>query len=41
MHQLKPGARGVSYGFDMGDWAPKIMETYRDRAGDSHLFYLW
>jgi hypothetical protein len=21
--------RVVSYGFDMGDWAPKIMETYR------------
>ena len=41
MHQLKPGARVVSYGFDMGDWAPKIMETYRDRAGDSHLLYLW
>ena len=41
MHQLKPGARIVSYGFDMGDWAPKIMETYRDRAGDSHLLYLW
>jgi hypothetical protein len=20
MHQLKPGARVVSYGFDMGDW---------------------
>jgi predicted O-methyltransferase YrrM len=41
MHQLKPGARIVSYGFDMGDWAPKIMETYRDRAGASHLLYLW
>jgi ribosomal protein L11 methylase PrmA len=41
MTQLKPGARIVSYGFDRGDWAPKIMETYRDRAGDSHLLYLW
>jgi precorrin-6B methylase 2 len=41
MHQLKPGARIVSYGFDMGDWAPKIMETYRDKTGDSHLLYLW
>ena len=41
LHQFKPGARIVSYGFDMGDWAPKIMETYRDRAGDSHLLYLW
>jgi precorrin-6B methylase 2 len=41
MSQLKPGARIVSYGFDMGDWAPKIMEAYRDAAGDSHLLYLW
>jgi len=41
MHQLKPGARIVSYGFDMGDWAPKIMETYRDNTGDSRLLYLW
>ncbi|HKY09565.1 MAG TPA: methyltransferase domain-containing protein, partial [Candidatus Binatia bacterium] len=28
--QLKPGARVVSYIFDMGDWAPKIAEIYRD-----------
>ena len=41
MRQLKPGARIVSYGFDMGDWAPKIMETYRDKTGDSHLLYRW
>ena len=41
MHQLKPGSRIVSYGFDMGDWAPKIMEAYRDKTGDSHLLYLW
>ena len=41
MNQLKPGARIVSYGFDMGDWAPKIMETYRDAAGDSHMLYFW
>ena len=41
MNQLKPGARVVSYGFDMGDWAPKIMETYRDAAGDAHLLYFW
>jgi protein-L-isoaspartate O-methyltransferase len=41
MDQLKPGARIVSYAFDMGDWAPKIMEAYRDAAGDSHLLYLW
>jgi SAM-dependent methyltransferase len=39
--QLKVGARIVSYAFDMGDWAPKIAETYRDAAGNSHLLYLW
>jgi len=39
--QLKPGARVVSYTFDMGDWPPKVVETYRDAAGDSHLLYLW
>jgi precorrin-6B methylase 2 len=41
MGELKPGARVVSYTFDMGDWAPKIAETYRDAAGDSHLLYFW
>jgi tRNA A58 N-methylase Trm61 len=42
MSQLKPGARVVSYSFDMGDdWSPKIMETYRDAGGDIHLLYLW
>ena len=39
--QLKPGARVVSYTFDMGDWPPKIAETYRDASGDSHSLYLW
>jgi ribosomal protein L11 methylase PrmA len=41
MNQLRPGARVVSYAFDMGEWTPKIAETYRDAAGDSHLLYLW
>jgi precorrin-6B methylase 2 len=41
MNELKPGARVVSYSFDMGDWAPKIAESYRDAAGDTHLLYLW
>lgn len=39
--QLKPGARVVSYTFDMGDWPPKIAESYRDSAGDTHMLYLW
>jgi len=41
MRQLKPGARIVSYTFDMGDWQPKIFEAYRDAAGESHALYLW
>jgi precorrin-6B methylase 2 len=41
MNQLKPGARIVSYAFDMTDWTPQIIETYRDAGGDSHLLYLW
>lgn len=39
--QLKPGTRVVSYTFDMGDWQPKIVESYRDAAGDAHALYLW
>ena len=41
MRELKPGTRVVSYAFDMGDWQPKVMESYRDAAGDTHLLYLW
>jgi precorrin-6B methylase 2 len=41
MQQLKPGARVVSYTFDMGEWQPKIAEDYRDSGGDQHLIYLW
>ncbi len=41
MQQLKPGARVVSYTFDMGDWSPKIAESYRDHGGDTHMMYLW
>jgi SAM-dependent methyltransferase len=41
LRQLQPGARIVSYTFDMGDWPPKITESYRDGAGDVHTLYLW
>jgi tRNA A58 N-methylase Trm61 len=41
LRQLKPGARVVSYAFDMGDWTPKITESYRDAAGGTHLLYYW
>ena len=41
MSQLKPGARVVSYGFDMAEWQPKVSESYRDDSGNSHMIYLW
>jgi precorrin-6B methylase 2 len=41
MRQLKPGARVVSYTFDLGDWQPKIVDAYRDAAGELHALYLW
>jgi len=41
LNQLRSGARVVSYTFDMGDWAPKIAENYRDNTGDRHMIYLW
>ena len=39
MNHLKPGARIVSYAFDMPDWTPQIIESYRDAGGDSHFLY--
>jgi len=41
MRQLRAGARVVSYTFDMGEWQPKISETYRDAGGDALAIYLW
>lgn len=41
LRQLQPGARVVSYIFNMGDWPPKITESYRDGAGDVHTLYYW
>jgi SAM-dependent methyltransferase len=41
LRQLQPGARVVSYTFDMGDWLPKIAEFYRDGAGNVHTLYFW
>lgn len=41
LKQLKPGARVVSYTFDMGEWQPKIAEAYWDSAGNAHQLYLW
>jgi protein-L-isoaspartate O-methyltransferase len=41
MRQLKPDTRVVSYTFDMGEWQPKVAETFRDSEGNSHQLYLW
>lgn len=41
VRQLRPGTRVVSYHFDMGDWQPKIVESYRDSVGETHLLYYW
>ncbi len=41
IRQLKRNARVVSYTFDLGDWQPKIAETFRDAEGNSHQLYLW
>jgi len=41
MRELRPGARVVSYIFDMGDWPAKIVEAYRDAGGETHMLYLW
>jgi hypothetical protein len=36
--EIYPDSSGT---FDMGDWTPKITESYRDAAGGTHLLYLW
>jgi SAM-dependent methyltransferase len=41
MRELKPGARIVSYTFDMAEWQPKVAESYRDAAGERHMLYMW
>ena len=39
---LRPGARVVSYDFDMGeDWKPEREVTVKDKAGREHTIYLW
>ena len=39
---LKPGARVVSYDFDMGeDWKPDQEVAVKDKAGREHTIYLW
>jgi uncharacterized protein (TIGR03000 family) len=39
---LKPGARVVSYDFDMGeDWKPEKEVSVKDKDGRDHVVYLW
>src|ERR1051325_10004309 len=41
LRQLNRGARVISYAFDMGDWQPKVAESFRDSEGNSQQIYLW
>jgi SAM-dependent methyltransferase len=38
---LKPGARVVSHGFDMGDWKPTQFLLAEDPHGHKHRLFLW
>jgi SAM-dependent methyltransferase len=40
LRELRPGARIVSHGFDMGDWAPTRTLQVSSNEG-SHTLYLW
>jgi len=39
--QLRPGARVVSYEFNMGDWLPDVFQQVRDETGRARALYLW
>jgi SAM-dependent methyltransferase len=39
--QLRPGARIVSYEFNMGDWLPDVFRQVRDESGRVRALYLW
>ena len=41
LNQMRRGARVVSYAYDMGEWVPKIAESYRDANGGMHMIYFW
>jgi SAM-dependent methyltransferase len=40
LRELRPGARIVSHGFDMGDWVPSRTLQVSSNQG-SHTLYLW
>ena len=39
--QLRPGARVVSYEFDMGDWSPSAVVRVWEESSGFHMLYLW
>ena len=39
--QLRPGARVVSYEFNMGDWLPDVFRQVQDESGRVRALYLW
>ncbi len=41
LSMLRPGSRVVSHNFDMGDWKPARVVTFRDHAGGEHILFLW
>jgi len=40
LSELRPGARIISHGFDMGDWVPSRTLQVTSNEG-SHTLYLW
>lgn len=39
--QLPAGARIVAHNFNMGDWAPDVVQNFRDAGGATRTLYLW
>jgi SAM-dependent methyltransferase len=41
MRELPPGARIVAHDYPVGDWAPHVVDTFRDATGTTRTLYLW
>jgi len=41
LSQMRPGSRVVSHQFDMADWQPSRILTFRDTSGGEHTLFLW
>ena len=39
--ELKPGSRIVSHAFDMDDWEPLKVDSFKDSGGRIRTLYLW